>query len=208
MVERKLASAIILRVAGKERRAANVIKQVVRTHAEQFRTGADREQLCRGAENHARVLLKGRKVPVGANVTLDPAKLPVPPQERSSASKPGRATPPAPTGQQKPEASRAAGAQAAPAQPVKPAKRAPAGGEPTPKAPGAAASARAAGESAGDRTSGDSPGFAPPNMGALKRGGTSDRAPVARPSVAASSQPAQARKDKGQERASGSAQRS
>ena len=98
MVERKLASAIILRVAGKERRAANVIKQVVRTHADQFRTGADREQLCRGAEKHARVLLKGRKVPVGANVTLDPAKLPVPPQERSSASKPARATPPAPTG--------------------------------------------------------------------------------------------------------------
>ena len=208
MVERKLASAIILRVAGKERRAANVIKQVVRTHAEQFRTGADREQLCRGAENHARVLLKGRKVPVGANVTLDPAKLPVPPQERSSASKPGRATPPAPTGQQKPEASRAAGAQAAPAKPVKPATRAPAGGAPTPKAPGAGASARAAGDSAADRTSGDSPGFAPPNMGALKRGGTSDRVPVARPSVAASSQPAQARKDKGQERASGSAQRS
>ena len=74
MVERKLASAIILRVAGKERRAANVIKQVVRTHAEQFRTGADREQLCRGAENHARVLLKGRKVPVGANVTSGPGE--------------------------------------------------------------------------------------------------------------------------------------
>ena len=204
-VEKKLASAIVLRVAGKERRAANVIKQVVRNHADHFTTDAARQKVCRGAEEHARAVLKGRKLPEGANLSLDPLKLQAPrAQQRTSASPAARGAASAGrasfrSGQRKPAAAAARKA-------VQPAKRVSGG----PSAPGGSAGSRASRAASGGRdaaVSGDSPAFAPPNRAAFKRGGASDRAPVARPSAGgAPASPAPA-KDKGQDRPATATQR-
>ena len=241
MVERQLASAIILRVAGKERRADNVIKQVVRNHGDEFATTAAREKVCRGAEDHARAAfkLKGRTVPNGTSMSLDPAKLIVEAPSRSQPAAPAqaRAAVPGAAAPSKPAQARAGGSAA---KPVKPAKRAaPGGGSPskpgkaarsarsvrsgkpasavlaaraarTAKAPSAGkpGSARAAAAGGGSAWgSADSPSFAAPNLGALKRGGSSDRLLVARPSSAAAAASPAARKDKGQERSPDGARR-
>ena len=204
-VEKKLASAIVLRVAGKERRAANVIKQVVRNHADHFTTDAARQKVCQGAEKHARAVLKGRKLPEGANLSLDPSRLQAPrAQQRTSASPAARGAASAgrassQSGQRKPAAAAARKA-------VQPAKRVSGG----PSAPGGAAGSRASRAASGGRdaaASGDSPAFAPPNRAAFKRGGASDRAPVARPSVAGAPAPPAPAKDKGQDRPAAASQR-
>ena len=204
-VEKKLASAIVLRVAGKERRAANVIKQVVRNHADHFTTDAARQKVCQGAEKHARAVLKGRKLPEGANLSLDPSRLQAPrAQQRTSASPAARGAASAgrassQSGQRKPAAAAARKA-------VQPAKRVSGG----PSAPGGAAGSRASRAASGGRdaaASGESPAFAPPNRAAFKRGGASDRAPVARPSVAGAPAPPAPAKDKGQDRPAAASQR-
>ena len=204
-VEKKLASAIVLRVAGKERRAANVIKQVVRNHADHFTTDAARQKVCQGAEKHARTVLKGRKLPEGANLSLDPSKLQAPrAQQRTSASPAARGAASAGrassrSGQRKPAAAAARKA-------VQPAKRVSGG----PSAPGGSAGSRPSRAASGGRdaaASGDSPAFAPPNRAAFKRGGASDRAPVARPSVAGAPAPPAPAKDKGQDRPAAASQR-
>ena len=204
-VEKKLASAIVLRVAGKERRAANVIKQVVRNHADHFTTDAARQKVCQGAEKHARAVLKGRKLPEGANLSLDPSRLQAPrAQQRTSASPAARGA--ASTGRASSQSGQRKPAAAAARKAVQPAKRVSGG----PSAPGGSAGSRPSRAASGGRdaaASGDSPAFAPPNRAAFKRGGASDRAPVARPSVAGAPAPPAPAKDKGQDRPAAASQR-
>ena len=86
----KLGSQLVLRVAGRGRRADDLMAGTVARNSETFSDPARAKAVCKQAEKTAKNIVKARRIPVKGSLKLDPEKLPqrIEPSARSQSDRP------------------------------------------------------------------------------------------------------------------------